>query len=69
MMWKFRKGDLAKVNGKLAIIDSEVYTQTLHDKHDRDNFAADVVNVVFPQTGIVWTVKVLHVEMVGREFP
>jgi len=68
-MWKFRKGDLVKVSGKLAIIDSEVYAQILHDKHDSDNFTADVVNVVFPETGIKWTVKVAQIEMVGREFP
>jgi hypothetical protein len=68
-MWKFRKGDLAKVNGKLVVIDSEIYTQILHDKHDQDSVSSEVVNVVFPQTGIVWTVKVSQVEMVGREFP
>ena len=68
-MWKFRKGDLAKVNGKLVVIESEVYTQILHDKHDQDSVSSEVVNVVFPQTGIVWTVKVSQVEMVGREFP
>lgn len=68
-MWKFRKGDLAKVNGKLVVIHSEVYTQILHDKHDQDSVSSEVVNVFFPQTGIVWTVKVSHVEMVGREFP
>lgn len=68
-MWKFRKGDLAKVNGKLVVIDSEVYTQIFHDKHDQDSVSSEVVNVVFSQTGIVWTVKVSQVEMVGREFP
>ena len=68
-MWKFRRGDLAKVNGKLVVIESEVYTQILHDKHDQDSVSSEVVNVVFPQTGIVWTVKVSQVEMVGREFP
>ena len=71
------KGDIVRVNGKVAIADSGVYTRMVYDDYDYEimrgggegGSAVSSVNVVFPETGIKWTVKISQVEKVGRDFP
>lgn len=72
-----KKGDIVRVDGKVAIVDSEVYTRLVYDDYDYEimrgggegGSAVSSVNVVFPDTGVKWTVKVSRVERVGRDFP
>ena len=49
------KGDLLRVNGKIALADSNDYTKLLFNTSDEycenDVIAAPYVNVVFPDTG------------------
>ena len=76
MSW-FKKGDVVRVNGKPAIVDSDVYTKVVYDDYDHEIMrgggqggqAVSCVNVVFPDTGIKWTVKTINVVAIGREFP
>jgi hypothetical protein len=76
MHW-FKKGDIVRVNGKPAIVDSDVYTKVVYDCYDDEiarsggegGSAVTCVNVVFPDTGIKWTVKTINVTAMGREFP
>jgi len=76
MSW-FKKGDIVRVNGKPAIVDSEVYTKFVSEDYnheivrdgDEGGFAVEHVNVIFPDTGIKWTVKTVHITTLGREFP
>lgn len=76
-MWDIKKGDIVRVNGKVAIAESGIYTHVVYDDYDREimrgggegGSAVSSVNVVFPETGIKWTVKSSQVEKVGREFP
>ena len=71
------KGDIVRINGKVAIADSGVYTRMVYDDYDYEimrgggggGSAVSSVNVIFPETGIKWTVKASQVEKVGREFP
>lgn len=59
-----------RVGGKVAIVDSDVIDRTEFDDETRTSgniFSS--VNVIFLDTGIKWTVKLSHVEKVGREFP
>lgn len=73
----FKKGDIVRVNGKVVIADSDVYTLMVYDDYDHEimrrggegGSAVSAINVVFPDTGIKWTVKLSQVEKVGREFP
>lgn len=72
-----KKGDIVRVNGKVAIADSDVYTRMVYDDYDHEimrgggegGSAVSSVNVVFPETGVKWTVSVSRVERVGRDFP
>jgi len=76
MSW-FKKGDIVSVNGKPAIVDSDVYTKFVSEDYNHDlgrgdgenGFAIEHVNVVFPDTGIKWTVRTINVTGIGREFP
>ena len=76
MSW-ISKGDLLRVNGKVVIAHSGDYTKMVYDDYDHEimrgggegGSAVSSVNVIFPETGIKWTVKVSQIEKVGREFP
>jgi len=50
------KGDLLRVNGKIALADSADYTKLLFNTsseyYENDAVAAPYVNVVFPDTGV-----------------
>lgn len=69
-MWEIKKGDVVKVGGKLAIVDSDVIERAEFDDDTRTTgkFYASV-NVVFPDTGIKWSVKLSDIERMSREFP
>ena len=69
-MLNVKKGDVVRVSGKLAIVDSEVIERAEFDNETRATgkiYAS--VNVVFPDTGIKWSVKLTDIERMGREFP
>lgn len=69
-MWDIKKGDVVKVGGKLAIVDSDVIERAEFDDETRTSGTVfSSVSVIFPDTGIKWTVKLPHIERVGREFP
>jgi hypothetical protein len=76
MSW-FKRGDIVRVDGKPAIVDSDVYVRAVYDDYDHEIMrgggqggqAVSCVNVVFPDTGIKWTVRVAQVAALGREFP
>lgn len=76
-MWDIKKGDIVRVSGKVAIVDSSIYTRMVYDDYDHEiiagggegGSAVSSVNVIFPDTGIKWTVKLSQVERIGREFP
>jgi len=76
-MWDIKKGDIVVVNGKVAIAESGIYTRMVYDDYDYEimrgggegGSAVSSINVVFPETGIKWTVKSSQVKKVGREFP
>lgn len=72
-----KKGDVVLVSGKIAYLDCNPYEKWVHDYYGHEivrkekeiRASFQCVNVVFPDTGIKWTVKTSDLERVGREFP
>jgi hypothetical protein len=76
MSW-FKKCDLVQIDGKPAIVDSDVYTKFVSEDYSHNLGHGDgeggstitCVNVIFPNTGIKWTVETNNVTCIGREMP
>lgn len=78
-MGSISRGDLLRVDGKIAIANSDIYTRLVYDDYDREiidaggdgGSAVSCLNVMFTDTGIVKTVRFDRslIERVGREFP
>ena len=69
-MREIKKGDIVRVGEKVAVVDSDIIERAEFDDETRSSGTVfSSVNVIFLDTGIKWTVKLSHVEKVGREFP